>query len=55
MDSVLNRLIGEDIELVPRTRPELNSVKIDPGRFEQVLVNHAVNAHDAMLDGGKLR
>jgi PAS domain S-box-containing protein len=54
LDKMLRRLIGEDIELVtlPATSPAL--VRVDPGQFEQLLVNLAVNARDAMPTGGRL-
>ncbi len=51
---MLLRLIGENIELNISLSPDLGSVRIDPGQFEQVLVNLAVNARDAMPQGGKL-
>ncbi|MBN1995050.1 MAG: PAS domain S-box protein [Anaerolineae bacterium] len=54
MGKMLHRLIGEDIELVTIPTPNLGLVKIDPGQFEQVLVNLAINARDAMPNGGKL-
>ncbi|MFO0723963.1 MAG: ATP-binding protein [Myxococcota bacterium] len=53
-DKLLRRLIGEDIELVTVPGPDLDRVQIDPGQFEQVLINLAVNARDAMPSGGKL-
>jgi PAS domain S-box-containing protein len=54
MDTMLQRLIGEDIELETRTQPGIPSVRIDPGQLSQVLVNLAVNARDAMPGGGRL-
>ncbi len=54
MDQLLRRLIGEDIELVTRPAPGLGMVQVDPGQFEQVVANLAVNARDAMPEGGKL-
>ena len=53
-DKLLRRLIGEDIELVTLADINLTRVKVDPGQFEQVMVNLAVNARDAMPKGGKL-
>ena len=52
--SMLSRLLGEDIELVTILDPELGRVKSDPGQINQVILNLAVNARDAMPRGGKL-
>jgi PAS domain S-box-containing protein len=51
---MLQRLIGEDIELVADVARELGRVKADRGQIEQVIMNLAVNARDAMPCGGKL-
>jgi len=52
--NMLGRLLGEDIALVTRLDPALGAVKADPGQLEQVIMNLAVNARDAMPGGGKL-
>ena len=49
---MLSRVIGEDIELVANLHPSLLAVKADPGQVEQVLMNLAINARDAMPHGG---
>jgi signal transduction histidine kinase len=54
LDKMLHRLIGEDIELVTALGPDLGKVKTDPGQIEQMIMNLAVNARDAMPSGGKL-
>ena len=54
VQKMLARVIGEDIELMAKLHPSLASVKVDPGQVEQVLMNLAINARDAMPQGGKL-
>jgi two-component system, cell cycle sensor histidine kinase and response regulator CckA len=53
-EKLLHRLIGEDIELLVMLNPELHRVKTDPGQIEQIIMNLALNARDAMPAGGKL-
>ncbi|MEA2714033.1 MAG: two-component system, cell cycle sensor histidine kinase and response regulator CckA [Gemmatimonadales bacterium] len=53
-EKMLKRLIGEDVELVAVLSEAPATVKIDPSQLEQVIMNLAVNARDAMPDGGKL-
>ena len=54
LDSLLRRLIGEDIEVFTVPANDLGSVKADPGQIEQVIMNLALNSRDAMPRGGKL-
>jgi PAS domain S-box-containing protein len=51
---LLRRLIGEDIELVIRAEQGVGRVRVDPVQLEQVLLNLAINARDAMPQGGRL-
>jgi len=54
MAKMLTRMLGEDIKLKLETSKSLKNVFADPGQIEQVLMNLAVNARDAMFDGGSL-
>jgi len=54
LDSLLRRLIGEDIEVFTVPATDLGSVKADPGQIEQVIMNLALNSRDAMPRGGKI-
>ena len=54
MAKLLRRLIGEDITLILCPHPALGRVKLDPGQVEQIIMNLAVNARDAMSGGGQL-
>ncbi|MEZ5420306.1 MAG: response regulator [Vicinamibacterales bacterium] len=54
LERMLTRVIGEDIQLVSTLAPDLAPVRVDPGQIEQVVLNLAINARDAMLDGGTL-
>jgi len=54
MNKMLRRLIGEPIELVTIFAKDLGKIKADPGQVEQVILNLAVNAKDAMPSGGRL-
>ena len=54
MESMLRRLIGEDVELTTSCAAGLGNILVDPGQIEQVIMNLSVNARDAMPRGGML-
>jgi two-component system cell cycle sensor histidine kinase/response regulator CckA len=54
MEKILRRLIGEDVQLETSSAPDLGLVKADRSQIEQVILNLAVNARDAMPEGGRL-
>jgi PAS domain S-box-containing protein len=54
MDKMLRRMIGENIKLTSLLAEDLGRIKADPGQIEQVILNLAINAKDAMPNGGKL-
>src|SRR5260370_38100500 len=53
-ETLLRRLIGEDIDLITQLAPDLGSVLADPGQIQQIVMNLAINSRDAMPDGGTL-
>ena len=54
LDKMLRRLLGEHIAFVNACAPDLGAARVDPGQIEQVIVNLAINARDAMSRGGTL-
>ncbi|HKQ20100.1 MAG TPA: PAS domain S-box protein [Candidatus Eisenbacteria bacterium] len=54
VERMLHRLIGEDIQVTTKLGGDLGAITADPGQVEQILINLAVNARDAMPNGGKL-
>lgn len=52
--SMLSRLLGEDIQVTTELQSDLPNIKADPGQIEQVIMNIAINARDAMPKGGKM-
>jgi signal transduction histidine kinase len=54
LEKMLERLLGEDINILTNLDPDLGNIKADPGQIEQIIMNLAINASDAMPDGGKL-
>lgn len=54
MDRMLRRMLGGNITLTTHLAPALGAVRADPGQIEQVVLNLALNARDAMLDGGQV-
>ena len=54
LEKMLYRILGEDIQLVTTLAEDLGRVRIDPGEIEQVIMNLAVNARDAISSGGRL-
>ncbi|MCD6570909.1 MAG: PAS domain S-box protein [Deltaproteobacteria bacterium] len=53
MKSILQKLMGENIELIVHTTPEIGNINIDPAHLTQIILNLAINAKDAMPEGGE--
>ena len=54
LEKMLRRLLGENVDFVTTLNPSLGCVRADPGEIEQVIMNLAVNARDAMPEGGRI-
>lgn len=54
IELLLQRLIGDDVQIQSKLDPKIGRVRADPGQLEQVIMNLAINARDAMPNGGKL-
>lgn len=54
LETLLRRLIGEDVQILFTPAKDLGTIRADPGQIEQVIMNLAINARDAMPKGGKL-
>jgi len=54
MIEMLERMVGEDVKVLFRPRTPISGIRADPGQIEQILMNMAVNARDAMPNGGKI-
>ncbi len=53
METMISRLLGDSVELIPVPGPGVGKIKADPGQFEQIIVNLAMNSRDAMPQGGR--
>lgn len=54
LEPMLRRLIGEDVDLITRLEPDLGAIRADPNHVEQIILNLAINAREAMPEGGRL-
>jgi PAS domain S-box-containing protein len=54
LEKMIRRIIGEDIKFVANLKPDVGRIKADPAQMEQIIMNLAINARDAMSTGGKL-